>query len=185
MLSLFTQRHKELLFHLGHFYLYVHLGEDRSWRCTLRVHQVNGAFETLEMAFFLLPKDFFKKPFLYDLPSGWHLPDMVSPLWTDSAWRTWQSQSPKTWTSSSSTLFCCTAMPAVRTLWFSSTDALGSFICCHVKLNCPKHARDHLVAVSHHWKGVWSHLNSWNGEERSSLEWFPNKEQSWLPACQP
>ncbi|TNM91333.1 hypothetical protein fugu_019713 [Takifugu bimaculatus] len=51
---------------------------------------------------------------------------------------------------------------------------LGQFymlvICCHVKLNCLKHAKGHLVAVSHHWKEVWSHLNSWNGEERSSFE---------------
>lgn len=66
---------------------------------------------------------------------------------------------------------------------------LGEFymlvIFCHVNLNCPKNARDHLVAVSHHWKEVWSHLNSWNGEKHSSLEWFPNKEQSWRPACRP
>lgn len=40
----------------------------------------------------------------------WHLPDMVSPSWTGSIWRIWQSQSPKTWTSSSSIPSCCTAM---------------------------------------------------------------------------
>lgn len=42
--------------------------------------------------------------------SDWHLPDMVSPSWTGSIWRTWLSQSPKTWTSSYSIPSCCTAM---------------------------------------------------------------------------
>lgn len=46
--------------------------------------------------------------------SDWHLPGMVSPLWTDSVWRTWQSQLPKTSTSSSSTLSCFIAMHGVR-----------------------------------------------------------------------
>lgn len=74
------------------------------------VHAIDSVLITLCTFFFFSCS----APFSLD----WHLQDMVSPSWTGSVWRTWQSQLPKTWISSCSILSCFTSMPDVRN-WYS------------------------------------------------------------------
>lgn len=75
----------------------------------------------------------------------WHLRDMVSPSWTGSIWRTWQSQLPRTWISSCSILSCYTVMPDVRNIHsclvlpFLAGSYCAFIVCLHfVFTSCQK-----------------------------------------------